>query len=69
MTDEHKKNNIADEGHDATRDELMPLEPATGAAENAGPSEEELPDAPDYVEGNEFPSAPMEGSDLDIDPR
>jgi hypothetical protein len=69
MTDEHKKKNIEDEGHDATRDELLPLEPATGAAENSGPSEEELPDAPDDVEENLFPSAPMEGTDLDTDPR
>lgn len=65
--DEHKKKNIEAEGHDASMEELEPLEPAEGAAQNLGPSEDELPDAPDFVEENQFPSAPAEGSDLDTD--
>jgi hypothetical protein len=61
--DELKKK-IEEEGTEANPDngELDALEPASGAEENGGPSEEELPEETDHVaEENEFPSEPAQG--------
>lgn len=44
---------------DLDTDVVAPQEPATGASENAGPSEDELPEeVDDFVRENMFPSAP-----------
>jgi hypothetical protein len=57
--DKKKEKDIEDNGHDATRDELEPLEPAAGAAENGGENVIEIPEVVDhFVVENEFPSEP-----------
>lgn len=62
MNDEEKKKKIEQEGHDADADvgDLDALEPAAGAAENAGPSEgEEFPEDDDGIaRENITPDAP-----------
>jgi hypothetical protein len=55
--EEKKIKKIEEEGHDATADELEPLEPATPAGEGA--TETTIPEETDGVaEENTFPSEP-----------
>ncbi len=58
-TNTHNADEVIEEGHDATEEELEPLEPTTGAGENEGPSEGGMPEDADAARENMFPSNPV----------